>query len=226
MDKPNTIEEITPHPGHYSPRKDMRLNGWLAVATAAYVAELLLLKKNPDWSPALRSLLALAPLLPGFLYVRTWLRFIRGLDELQRRIQLEAFLFAALGTLLVETVVNTLNANGATVGFLSHGLGLGGASWRCSLCGWSGEPSPAAATNEKPNARAAVAEGMVAERTGGEARRLAPDHQCDRDREIRPEPPPGIQDRTALQAAHRGDLQRLGRPATRARGPGVIARAA
>jgi hypothetical protein len=126
MDKPNTIESITPHSGHYSPRKDLHLNGWLAVATTAYVVELLLLKRNPDWSPALRCLVALVPLAPGFLYVRSWMRFIRGLDELQRRNQLDAFLFAALGTILVGTVVNTLNANGATVGFLSHGLGIGG----------------------------------------------------------------------------------------------------
>jgi hypothetical protein len=126
MDKPNTIESITPHSGHYSPRKDIQLNGWLAVATATYVVELLLLKRNPGWSPIFQSTLALAPMLPGFLYVRSWLRFIRGLDELQRRIQLEAFLFAALGTILVSTVVNTLNANGIAVGFMSHGLGLGG----------------------------------------------------------------------------------------------------
>jgi len=47
-----------------------------------------------------RGLVAVAPLIPGLLYVRSWLRFIRGLDELQRRIQLEAFPVAALGQLL------------------------------------------------------------------------------------------------------------------------------
>jgi uncharacterized protein YacL len=71
-------------------------------------------------------LLTLTPMIPGWLYVRTCLRFIRGLDELQRRIQLEAWLFAALGALIIGTVINTLNANGVALGDLSHGLSLFG----------------------------------------------------------------------------------------------------
>jgi hypothetical protein len=126
MDKPNTIESITPHSGHYSPGRDLRLNAWLAVATAAYMAQLFLLKRNPQWSPAARSLNALTPLLPGLLYVRSWMRFIAGMDELQRRIQLEAFLFAALGTVFVGTVISTLDANGVFIAFFGHGLGIGG----------------------------------------------------------------------------------------------------
>ena len=71
-----------------------------------------------------RGLLSLTPMIPGWLYVRTCLRFIRGLDELQRRIQLEAWLFGALGALIIGTVINTLNANGVALGNLNHGLGL------------------------------------------------------------------------------------------------------
>jgi hypothetical protein len=127
MDKPNLIESIIPCSGHYSLKKDLHLNAWLAVATATYVAELYLTTRHPDWSPLTRGLIALAPLIPGFLYIRGWLQFIRGLDELQRRIQLEAFLFTALGTIIVGTVIDTLNASGVSLGFLRHGLGLGGA---------------------------------------------------------------------------------------------------
>ena len=105
MDKPNLIESIIPCSGHYSLKKDLHLNAWLAVATATYVAELYLTTRHPDWSPLTRGLIALAPLIPGFLYIRGWLQFIRGLDELQRRIQLEAFLFTALGTIIVGTVI-------------------------------------------------------------------------------------------------------------------------
>ena len=88
MDNPNLLESVL-HPcsDHYSLKKDLRLNAWLVVAAAVYVAMLELLKRHPEWSPLTRGLLALAPMIPGMLYVRTCLRFIRGMDELQRRIQ-------------------------------------------------------------------------------------------------------------------------------------------
>jgi hypothetical protein len=124
MDKPNTIESVLPLSGEYSCKKDVRLSAWLLVATANYVAILLLLKYHPAWSPLTRSLLTLTPMIPGALYVRSCLRFIRGMDEMQRRIQLEAWLFASLWTLVITTVINTLNANGVVLGNLEHGLSL------------------------------------------------------------------------------------------------------
>ena len=48
------------------------------------------------------------------------------MDELQRRVQLEGFLFAALGTVLVGTMITTLDANGVSFAFFGHGLGIGG----------------------------------------------------------------------------------------------------
>ena len=128
MNKPNLIESVTPHSGHYSFKRDLHLNLWLAVAVLVYLADLFALKHSPGWSPIVRALVAMAPLVPGLLYVRSWLRFIRGLDELQQRIQTEAFLFAALGTTIVGTALNILIASGVDVGVLfQHGLGLGGA---------------------------------------------------------------------------------------------------
>jgi hypothetical protein len=47
-------------------------------------------------APWLRILLALLPTLPTLLAARAQLRFIRDCDELQRRIQLEAFALASL----------------------------------------------------------------------------------------------------------------------------------
>jgi hypothetical protein len=128
MDNPNLLESVLqPCSDHYSFKKDLRLNAWMIVAAAVYVAILELLKRHPEWSPITRGLLALTPIIPGVLYVRTCLRFIRGMDELQRRIQTEAWLFAALGSLIIGTIINTLNANGVTFGRLTHGLSLGGA---------------------------------------------------------------------------------------------------
>ena len=126
MNKPNTMESVEPHSGSYSWKQDLRLNAWLAVAAVAYMAVLFLLKHNATWSPLMRGLLTLTPLLPALLYVRSWMRFVRGLDELQRRIQTEAFLFAALGTVVVGVIVNALNASGVTVVLLDRGLDLGG----------------------------------------------------------------------------------------------------
>jgi len=126
MDAPNTLESVSPCSGQYSFKKDLRLNAWFAVAAAAYLVILLLLKRHPEWSPLTRGLLTLLPLIPGLLYVRDCLRFVRGLDELQRRIQMEAWLFAALGTLIIGTVINTLNANAVPLGQLEHGLSLWG----------------------------------------------------------------------------------------------------
>jgi hypothetical protein len=97
---------------------------WLAVAMSVHLVGLFLLSRYSGWSPLPRGLLAVAPLIPGVLYLRSCLRFIRGLDELQRRIQLEALLFAALGTVIVGTAVNLLLAHGVALAGLDHGLGL------------------------------------------------------------------------------------------------------
>lgn len=121
----NTQESLLPCSGSYSPKKDIRLNAWLAVATVVYIIDLLLAKRHPEWSVTVRATLALAPLVPGLLYIRAWMRFIGGMDELQRRIQLEAWLFSAIGTVLVAIAISTLNSSGVQLGDLGHGLGIG-----------------------------------------------------------------------------------------------------
>jgi hypothetical protein len=143
METPNLIESYQPCSGNYSLRKDLRLNAWLAVAAVSYQLVLWWLKHHPDLSPLTQGLLRLVPLIPALLYVRAWMRVVRGLDELQRRIQLEAFLFAALGTVIFGVVIATLNASGVglpDLGDLRHGLGLGGAffvMFPLWLVGWA-----------------------------------------------------------------------------------------
>jgi hypothetical protein len=136
MEKPNIMESVEPCSGQYSLKADLRLNAWMLVAAVTHLAVQFVIKTQTEWGPLARGLLALAPLIPGLLYVRSWMRFIRGLDEFQRRIQLEAFLFAALGTVILGAVVSSLNAHGVSTGFLKHGLGLG-ASFMAMLCFWS-----------------------------------------------------------------------------------------
>jgi hypothetical protein len=52
-----------------------------------------LIKHHPDWPLALRLLIALLPLAASLLYVRGMALWIRGMDELDRRVTLGALLF-------------------------------------------------------------------------------------------------------------------------------------
>ncbi len=126
MERPNLMQEVVPCSGFYSFKKDLRLNTWLLVAMVVYLTGSFLLKHHEEWSALVRGTVAVLPVVPGLLYGRSVVRFIRGLDELQRRVQTDACLFAAFGALFVTTVVNTLNAQAVPLGQLSQGLGFGG----------------------------------------------------------------------------------------------------
>ncbi len=89
----------------------LRLNAWAIVAILVSLAARLYLRQ-PDCAPAVRIALALAPLGPGFLYARAILGWIRGLDEMQRRIQYEACLFATSGLALVLVTYDLLQSAG------------------------------------------------------------------------------------------------------------------
>ncbi len=105
--------------------KELKFNGWLAVATATYLVTLLLVRDHPEWAPQLKVTLTLLPVIPGLLYFRSGIRLLKSKDELQRRIQLEAWLFAALGTVVVSTVINVMNAHGMIWDDYPHGLEMG-----------------------------------------------------------------------------------------------------
>lgn len=99
---------------------------WLAVTTALYVAGLALLKQHPEWSPGARVAVTLTPILPGIFYLLSLLQSFRAMDELQRRIQLESWVFALSGTVVVSAILNVLNANGMGLAQYPHGLQIGG----------------------------------------------------------------------------------------------------
>lgn len=99
---------------------------WLAAATLVYLISLWLLKHHAEWSPGARIAITLAPLLPGILYLRTLLRSFWQMDELQRRIQIEALGLALVGTLVVMTALNIFKAEGIQLVSYPQGLGIGG----------------------------------------------------------------------------------------------------
>lgn len=75
-----------------------------------------------------RTAVALAPIVPSLLWARDITRWMRSLDELQRRIQAEAWFFAAVGTVLAITALNLIESAGILrLGKLPHGLGWEGA---------------------------------------------------------------------------------------------------
>lgn len=124
--KPIFPESVQPGK-HYSFRADLKLNAWAFVAVAFAIVSRILLHQNHEWGVSLRAVVALSPLLPSLLYVWSVARWIRGMDELQRRIQLEACLFATIGTIFITTALSLLaNVGGINMPRLQHGLGWEG----------------------------------------------------------------------------------------------------
>src|SRR5438270_9606545 len=126
MDKPILPESVQPG-RHYSFRADMKLNAWAFVAVVVASSSRIALHHGTEWGAPLRGLVALSPLLPSLLYVRNIARWIRGMDELQRRIQLEACLFATTGTIFTATGFNLLGVAGVLQApRIQNGLGWEG----------------------------------------------------------------------------------------------------
>ena len=117
----STLESVQPG-RNYSVRADMKLNGWALVAVALAFASRIVVRHHPELGMWLRAPIALSPLLPSLLYVRSVARWIRGMDELQQRIQLGACLFATTGTIFIVLAYNLLLAQGIRLSRLPHGL--------------------------------------------------------------------------------------------------------
>ena len=110
-DKPNLPEEIMFGPS-YSLRANLKANTWAFVAMLLSWAGDLLLSRPRDWNAAQRAMIALVPLLIGLLWVRSFVRWVRGMDEMHRRLSVEAGLFATGVTLLVVTLWHILDKAG------------------------------------------------------------------------------------------------------------------
>jgi hypothetical protein len=127
MIKTPTLPESVRPGKHYSFAADMKLNAWALVAVAVSIMARELLKHHPNWGAPLQVVVALAPLLPSLLYLRSIARWIGGMDELQRRIQVEACLFATTATVFLRTSLDLLAGIGMLESTrLRHGLGWEG----------------------------------------------------------------------------------------------------
>ena len=112
---------------NYSFRADLKLNAWAFVAVVFAWAARWLVQHHREWAPLLQTAVALTPLVPSLFYVQSIGRWIAGMDELQRRIQLEACLFATTGTVFLATAFSLIAGAGALQSMnLQHGLGWEG----------------------------------------------------------------------------------------------------
>lgn len=75
-----------------------------------------MLPHHKDWPVALRLAIALVPLLASLLWAHSIARWMRGMDELHRRITQAAALFATVATLLVVAASHLLVVAGVLPG--------------------------------------------------------------------------------------------------------------
>ena len=109
--KPNLPEKIMFGPS-YSIRANLKANTWAFVAMLMSFAGDAWLARHNDWGASARSVIALAPMLVSVLWVRDFENWIKGMDELHRRMTLEACLFATLVTLFIVTTWHLLDQAG------------------------------------------------------------------------------------------------------------------
>ena len=104
--KPNVPEEIW--------RTSLKTGGgWMNVAILTDIAGYYLIEHHKDWPLALRLVIAVIPLVAGLFFVRSTARWIRGMDELHRRLVLEACLFGTVAYLFLSAAWFLLNHAGA-----------------------------------------------------------------------------------------------------------------
>ena len=123
----STFPEAVQPGRHYRFRDDLKLNAWAFVAVVLAIVSRSVLKQYQDWGVPVRAMVALAPLAPSLMYVRSIGRWIRGMDELQRRIQLEACLFSTTATVFITTGLSLISGAGRLdLSRVGQGLGWEG----------------------------------------------------------------------------------------------------
>ena len=97
--KPNLPDEIWLGKKEYSAWTDWKVNGWLFVAAiVSGASDILFPHVVRGWPIAVRAVVAVIPFVALLLWARTLAQWIRGMDELHRRITLAAILFTVSAT--------------------------------------------------------------------------------------------------------------------------------
>jgi hypothetical protein len=97
----------------YSWRMDWRVNGWLFLATIiSALSDIIFVSRVSQWPLGWRVGIVLAQFLLIALWARNLTLWIRGMDELHRRITTSAVLFAIGATFFVSLLWHRLDAAG------------------------------------------------------------------------------------------------------------------
>ena len=115
MHSPNLPEEAT----QASWRSLKGGGAWLILAMLAELVCGYFLHQHSEWSSVWRATISLVPLVLGGLYIRSVLRWVAGMDELQRRLMLNSFLFATIAYLAFSAFWLTLDRSGALAALAS-----------------------------------------------------------------------------------------------------------
>lgn len=104
-DSPRDVHPVGPDgPRVVAPRSSHVL-AWGVLWLLSYFATRVALERWPDVSDGARIAIALAPILPFLLFLRGFVAGLRELDELKRRIQLEALAIAFPLTMVLLMVL-------------------------------------------------------------------------------------------------------------------------
>ncbi len=111
--KPNVPEEIFLGQPEYSWRMDSRVNGWLFVATIiSAFSDIVFVSTVKQWPLTWRIAIVLAQFLAVFLWARSLTKWIRGMDEMHRRITTSAVLVSVSATFFFVMLWHRLDKAG------------------------------------------------------------------------------------------------------------------
>ena len=114
---------------------DLRVNGWLFVATiSSGASDIMFPSIVREWPVSVRTIVATIPFLAILLWVQSVTRWIRGMDELHRRITLAAILFSTNATFFFVMLWHRLDRAGTFQAILP-GSGNAEASWDIGTVG-------------------------------------------------------------------------------------------
>jgi hypothetical protein len=111
--KPNIPGEILLGEKEYSWRMDLKVSGWLVVATLiSAFSDILYASSVKQWPEVWQVMIVLAQFAALLLWVRNLTRWVRGMDELHRRVTTTAILFATNATFFVLMLWHRLETTG------------------------------------------------------------------------------------------------------------------
>lgn len=110
---PNTPDQIWLGSKEYTWRTDWTVNGWLMIAALlSGASDIMFPGIVKEWPVAVQSLVAVLPFLALLLWARGLTQWIKGMDELHRRITASAVLFAVSATFFVIMLWHRLDVAG------------------------------------------------------------------------------------------------------------------